>query len=346
MKSLHQLQHLCLFGTPSLKISSLDMVVDTSILHTSLATAKIVSESGSAWNGVKPRAWQISQFRRMINHNAVLGYVELLKRKKYATTPIIEAMGRCNDFGSVSVVPVASALGKTTAANYFLRKNKGQVRGLAFCRTEVGIPYVTSMLHLLGLDANDPPQGWLSCLFDVLNERTATDGRTSVLILDEFVSSGQDDADSALLMKIKALVRNSKTCVIVLTPSERYAHYLLTLNNLQGIVPLQGTYPVDEYPCGQWKSMHWSRETMKVAARQLPSLSCQKEISIDEEIDKCYDTLTQEQQKNLTLLKVEKLLREKLFAPLPKLDQLNVERNTSSEVDKYTDHTCTVCCVS
>jgi hypothetical protein len=48
--------------------------------------------------------------------------------------------------------------------------------------------------------------------------------------------------------------------VIVLTPSEEYANYLLSMNQLQGIVPLAGTYSLDQFPKydqvprGKWKS--------------------------------------------------------------------------------------------
>lgn len=235
-----------------------------------------------------------------------LGYSEGLKRPKYATTSIITAMGQCDDFGAISVVHVGASMGKTTAANYFLRKNREQIRGIAICRTQVGLPYLSSMLSLLGLNALHPPNGWLSCLFDALDE-PSNDGRTSVLILDEFVSAGRDDADSALLMEIKATIRNRTNIrVIVLTPSEEYASYLLSLNKLQGIVPLQGTYPIDRYPEGEWRSMHWSSITMKVAARQLPELSSLDVESIDFEIDRFYDGLSAEENKNVTLLLVAK----------------------------------------
>ena len=166
------------------------------------------------------------------------------------------------------------------------------------------------------------------------------------LILDEFVSTGKNDADSALLMKIKATIRNSTNIrVIVLTPSKEYANYLLTLNQLQGIVPLQGTYPIDQFPEGEWRSMHWSPPTMKVAARQLPELSSQNVKSINAEIDRYYDGLTAEAINSVTLLKVAEVLRLRLLTPEPTLDQLNVRTNVSSDVDEYEGSGCTQCCI-
>lgn len=311
------------------------MVVEATAIHASLASTKILAEATGEWKGQKPRAWQVNQFRKLINSNAVLGYNALLRRSRYATTPIITAMGNCDDFGAVSVVHVGPSMGKTTAANFFLRMNKRQLRGLAICRTNVGIPYTSSMLDLLGLDPVNPPHGWLSCLVDALNEDSG-DHRQSVMVLDEFVCS-EDlfEVESSLIMSLKALLRGSRTRVIVLTPSKDYASFLLAKNNLQGIVPLSGTYPLDQYPNGEWESMHWSIATMKVAARQLPSLSDRTTVEVDAAIDQHYQGLSDQEQKSLTLVKLEKVLVAALNPPTQTLDQTNLDVTVSCELDEY-----------
>jgi hypothetical protein len=139
-------------------------------------------------------------------------------------------MGTEEDFGAVSVAMVPPSRGKITAAYYFLRKNKEQIRGISICRPDRSTPYVISMLKLLGLNHVNPPHGWLTCLVDALAENSGGDGRRSVLILDEYVSTEQDDADAMFIHTLKLLLTNTSVRVIVLTPSEEYANYLLTQN--------------------------------------------------------------------------------------------------------------------
>jgi hypothetical protein len=226
-----------------------------------LSAVKILLEATADWKSkVKPRSMQVAEFKIMIDNNTVLGFKENLRLPKYATTPIIEAMGTEQNFGAVSVAVVPPSRGKTTAAYYFLRQNRKQIRGISICRLDRSTPYVMSMLALLGLDLVNPPSGWLTCLVDALT--SGGDGRRSVLILDEYVSTERDDADASLIHTLKLLLTNTSARVIVLTPSEEYANYLLTLNLLQGIVPLAGTYLLEKYPNGKWKSMHWSIPTV------------------------------------------------------------------------------------
>lgn len=312
------------------------MVVEATAIHASLASTKILVEAAGEWKGRKPRAWQVNEFRKLVNNNAVLGFNALLRRPRYATTPIITAMGNCDDFGAVSVVHVGPSMGKTTAANYFLRMNKRQLRGIAICRTNVGIPYTSSMLELLGLDPVNPPPGWLSCLVDALNEDSDDQHRQSVMVLDEFVcSEDQFEVESSLIMSLKALLRGSRTRVIVLTPSKEYASFLISKNELQGIVPLTGTYPLDQYPNGEWVSMHWSISTMKVAARQLPYLLDRAPVEIDTAIDHHYQGLSEQEQRPLTLVKLEKVLVAALKPPTQTLDQKNIDVTVSNELDEY-----------
>jgi hypothetical protein len=54
---------------------------------------------------------------------------------------------------------------------------------------------------MLGLDPVNPPSGWLTCLVDALTlDNSGGDGRRSVLILDEYVSTERDDADASVLL--------------------------------------------------------------------------------------------------------------------------------------------------
>jgi hypothetical protein len=169
----------------------------------------------------------------------------------------MQAMRACSDLGAVSVAMVSPALGKTTAAKVFLRRNKDAVRGIAFCRDGrkgKGMSYVSEMLRLLGMSTTNPPRGWLSCLVDALQFPSPGDDRRSYLILDEFGSEPGDQVDNILVEELKSLLRNTEIRAILLTPSEPYANYLLTRNNLQGIVPLSGTFPVGTYLGTPWGS--------------------------------------------------------------------------------------------
>jgi hypothetical protein len=78
-------------------------------------------------------------------------------------------MGTEDDFGAVSVGMVPPSQGKATAAYFFVRKHRKQIRGISICRPDRSTPYVImSMLKLLGLDPLNPPSGWLTCLVDAL----------------------------------------------------------------------------------------------------------------------------------------------------------------------------------
>jgi hypothetical protein len=314
-----------------------------------LSAGKIVLEGTAEWKGkLKPRWMQVAEFKRMIDNNTVLGFPKNLQLPKYATTPIIEVMGTEEDFGAVSVAFVPPSRGKTTAAYYFLRKNKKQIRGISICRPDRSQPYVVSMLMLLGLDSDNPPSGWLTCLVDALTlDNSGGDGRRSVLILDEYVSTVRDDADATLIHTLKLLLTNTSARVIVLTPSEEYANYLLTLNQLQGIVPLAGTY-IDQYPKGKWKSMHWSIPTLKVAAGQDP-LFTSHSTSVDSEIDDFIQGMTEEQTNALSIRDIRNELRRRLLEQPTTLEQLGVGTNLSSlltEEEIQKSGTCAQCSIS
>lgn len=64
---------------------------------------------------VLPRRMQVgvANSKRLVGSNSVLGFSPRLDRKKYAVTPIMQAMHECKGKGAVSVAWVPPALGKT-----------------------------------------------------------------------------------------------------------------------------------------------------------------------------------------------------------------------------------------
>lgn len=310
--------------------------------NATLSACKIVLESTSEWSSLKPRFLQVQAFKQMIDSNAVLGFTPSLLREKYALTPIIKSFENCDDAGAVSVAMVPASMGKTTAAKFFLHKNKEQVRGIAICRTEKGTPYVMSMLQLLGLDTTNPPNGWLTCLIEALSSPSR---RKTFLILDEYVGRTGDEADEAFITTLKSHLRNTSVFAIALTPNEEYADWLLSLNQLQGIVPLNGTYLERRYPDGKWKDMHWPVVTLKTAARQDPLL-----IShigrINDAIDNYVQGLTEEEFRQLSILKILKMLRERLLPPGEALTQSSLDLQVSTSAEDKDSTFCSACRIS
>ena len=276
-------------------------------------SAKIVSEATAAWGGIVPRSWQVQKFKSLVDSNAVLGFSDNLKRSRYVSTPVLQAIESCDYDGAVSIAYVPPGLGKTTAAYFFLRRHKDSVRGIAICREDRGVPYVTEMLPLLGLSSSSPPSGWLRCLIDALQTKDTGDTRFTYLILDEFVNEVSDRVDSSLVVRIKSVIRNTDIRVIVLTPSKSYADFLLTRNNLVGIIPLKGTYPVPEFPNGEWQNMIWPVGTLKIAAKHDLSLAAVSD-QVEHQIDIFLSSLTATQgQAPLTYVKVVQELKEALI---------------------------------
>lgn len=313
-------------------------------VNASLSATQILADAAGTWGGLLPREMQVAKFRTLADKNSVLGFSSNLKREKYAITPIIQALHQSDDRGAVSIALVPPALGKTTAVHFFLKSNKTAVRGIALCPRGRGLPYVTQMLKLLGLNSSRPPDGWLSCLIDALKVvEEGNDVRRTYLFLDEFVNEITDRVDSSLVEELKSQVRNTNIRVILLTPSEDYANFLLSRNNLEGILPLKGTYPVDEYPSGRWKSMVWPEATIRIAARNEPCLAKYSTEQIDGEIDRFIATLETSQAEELSYLKVLTALRSSLD-PVNTLRQLDV--TASASVDSEDEPFCNACVAS
>ena len=197
------------------------------------------------------------------------------------------------------------------------------------------------MLSSLGLSTPRPPNGWLICLIKALQEQDR-DNRYSYLILDEFANEVGDQVDSSFVEAIKSLIRNTEIRVILLTPSESCADFLLTRNNLVGIVPLQGTYPVSQHPNGEWQSMTWPVETLKIAARHEPSLATVLD-QVEQQIDIFLGKLTATQRQQLTYVEVLRELKRSLLTQRT-VTQLDV--TTSSSIAEDENQWCSACVIS
>ena len=282
--------------------------------NVALHASKIILESVQDWNGILTQEWVTRRaFERMINRSTVLGFQEHLRLRRYAPTPILNAMCHCKGNGKVFVVMVPSGLGKTTAAKQFLHQFQEHRQGIAFCaQTGVnGQPYVLSMLTALGMSPRNPPSGWLKCLFNCLHSADYARTRKPYLILDDFGCSPQD---GELIMALKSQVRNTTATVIVLTRNKEDADYLLSQNNLVGIEPLTDTYPNfhELFPHGEWVSMRWDVNTCKMSARHQQSLAEVSTDRINEAIDEYVRGLTQVQFDQLNPRMMWDALQESL----------------------------------
>lgn len=274
--------------------------------NAALSASKTVLESVQNWNSRStPEFITRRAFKRMIDKNTVLGFHEHLRLQRYAPTPILDAMCNCRGRGKVFVAMVPSGLGKTTAAKQFLHQFKEKRQGIAICgQSGTDEPYVRSMLAALGMDPINPPKGWLKCLVNALDDADNACTRKPFLVLDDFGGDEFVTADASLIITLKSQVRNTKVSVIVLTNTKEYADFLLSKNQLQGIVPVTGTYPDfrDIYPNGEWMSMRWSINTYKMSARHQPNLAQFSTAQINDAIDEYVRGLTQEKFDQMTPL--------------------------------------------
>jgi hypothetical protein len=129
-------------------------------------------------------------------------------------------------------------MGKTTACEAFMDKRYGS-NALAFLPTDDEIPYFDSILSLLSIDSENPPEGVLRHLLASLSAGAAGHpGRFPYLILDDFMTNGPHQADVALVNNIKKIIRGTDVIAIVLTGSKLSANFLLSQNNLEYVCPL------------------------------------------------------------------------------------------------------------
>ena len=64
-----------------------------------MVATKLVLEATADWKSPKPRWLQVASFRKLVDKNSLLGFPKNLERDKYVHTPIIDALGREDDFG-------------------------------------------------------------------------------------------------------------------------------------------------------------------------------------------------------------------------------------------------------
>ena len=142
--------------------------------------------------------------RQLAESRATLGFNRDLDRPAYAKSPLLrrlEQLPLAPEIVYVAYVPPGN--GKTTACRAFLRALKRKPRGIAFCPSQADPPYAREMVKFLDLDANDPPDGWLICLKNDINNK----GERTYLLLDDFMSSGPNDFDRRLIESVKSTIR-------------------------------------------------------------------------------------------------------------------------------------------
>ena len=318
-------------------------------VNAGLSAMKTLADATGSWRGWIPRQIQVARSKHLVdNKNSVLGFSPNLQKDKYAITPLIQALYRSDDRGSVSVAMIPPGLGTTTAVHFFLKGNKTAVREIALCRRERGTGaslYNNTNAQVARFAFNQPTR-WFAVLPHGCPQGSGEwqQHTKDLCFLDEFVNETTDRVDSSLVEELKSLVRNTNIRIILLTPSQLYTDFLLSRNNLQGIVPLAGTYPIDQYPSGRWQSMVWPVATIRVAARNEHCLASYDSTEhIDGEIDRFMATLEPGQVQELTYLRVLSTLQSALD-PINTLKQLDVAESAS--VHGGADVSCNACFVS
>jgi hypothetical protein len=143
----------------------------------------------------------------------------------------------------------------------------------------------------------------------------------SFLILDDFMPYGPTNIDIDLLLSIKTRIRSMNIIVVVLTASKDSADYMLTMNNLETIIPPVGNAAM-EIICAEFKggnhfrcdpsfhvnwethlSMEWDAEEMRKAILVDPfykEKSAQEQQVLGLKIDTLLQQYTDEERKKVT----------------------------------------------
>jgi hypothetical protein len=203
------------------------------------------------------------------------------------------------------------------------------------------------MLLLLGLDTENPPDGWLTCLLDALNR----DGEQSYLLLDDFMSTGPNASDESLIIGIKAAIRGTTITGIVLTQNIKSADYMLTLNGWAGIVPLipfedrlqirtdatqNRTDPKMDWETDMYTpSIEWSEKALKLAAKVDPRHKKMEEGIRDSLIHNFLKSLPKDQRKVVNPLDVFDMLANDQHLP-PHSDDFHIDTNFSQSTANFT----------
>jgi hypothetical protein len=262
------------------------------------ATKAILDRMDTDWKRTPAvNARMVKRLAQLAKNRSTLGFNKPdLDRNSYAESPILARMNSSSFAGGdVCVAYVPSGLGKTTACRAFLRAGHNPP-GIAFCVNQENTPsYAASMLKVLKLDVDDPPEGWMISILEALKGQ----GKRPFLILDDFMNYGVTEHDKSFLVSLKSLIRSSTVTAIVLTSNKDAADDMLTWNGMEGIIPMVDNDTVAEFQCElhagtfamDWNkelNMEWSTRALQVAAAVDPH---HKHLETDEIHNKVKDHL-------------------------------------------------------
>lgn len=197
------------------------------------ATTKFVGNAIDDWKG-SPASKKTIQ--KASKGPSIMGSSITMKRSKYANSPILNCMRtNCLLRGNVYVAFVPSRMGKTTACHAFMEKYAKQ--GVAFSPTELEGLYYEFVLRTIGLEAENPPPGWLELFLSCLDAKSNSK-LPSFLLLDDFANEDSISSfDKVFLRTIKSQIRSRNIAVIVLTSNQKSADEMLTWNQFESIRP-------------------------------------------------------------------------------------------------------------
>ena len=231
----------------------------------------------------------------------------------YAQSPIMGHIKNnwCTS-GYVYVAYAPRGTGKTTAAFAIMNKPYCD-RGLVFSPGDASSSksYFHYTLDMLGIDAEDPPNGVMA---SVLNALTNGELNTShellkrrLLVLDNIVPHGYNSCDLELLHVIKATIRNRNIRVIVMTRIRDVACRLLSENGLYAVVPLVHSPVLNQFrdrhaqtvKRGKAVDFNWEEHVSAVWEKKeqqkaVETASAQKELF--RVFNKQYDKLTKQER--------------------------------------------------
>ena len=276
------------------------------------ATTKFVENSIAAWTGSPHSKKKIQQAS---DGPSIMGSTITMRRSKYADSPILNYMRtNCLLKGNVYVALVPPRMGKTTACHAFMEKYAR--KGVAFSPTELKGLYYEFVLQKIGIDADNPPRGWLELFLSCLD--AGKDSKLpSFLLLDDFANEDSiNPFDKVFLTTIKAQIRSRNISVIVLTSNKKSADEMLTWNSFESIRPavdfatykklrmdyknsLNNGRPPFEMGWSQHLSMQWSTTALKTAVLADPSyldLSDAEKTGVESEIDGIIRSITPQER--------------------------------------------------
>jgi len=279
----------------------------------------------SAWKGT---GLQKNKINSIATSREVLGSNGGLKRNHYAYSPTLKYIKeRCTLNGVMYVMYVPSAGGKTSACFATMEKYATATTGVCFSGSDYAGSYYKRFMSLLGLDYQNPPEGWMNCFVDAIE--FSQRGKHSFLLLDDFMTNGWNEVDQALLSLLKTAIRGKNIVGVVLTANREAANMMLSFNDLEGIRPLatfQGMAEIRKthkpitrgipipLDWDKYVSMEWDGGNLKVAALEDPQyrdLSDGEKEMLKATIDEYLDELDPQERKEINPSRVLQYLRER-----------------------------------